>query len=205
MGILPSLEKIINKYRAVDLNRPMTEKEILIKSIILDLIKNSGNSGYQFTADTIRRRFFDVESKNLTPSLLAFYMQADEKGLSLEDSSELNKMGKRLSSIGGKNFINDDILIKVSGYVTLTTNFCILPLAQQSGKYVFRFVKENNFFYEKKEKEVIEKSDVEKILNVAENADLSKEEIKSILAKMAEKFNQIEGEKVNLQFGSKVK
>ena len=206
MGINPSLEKIINKYRAVDLNRPMSDKELLVKSIVLNLIKSSNNGGYQFTADTIRRRFFDVESKNLTPSLLAFYKQADEQGLSSEQSPELNKMNK-MSSIGSKNFINDDILIKICGHITLTTDFKILPLAQQSGKYVYRFVKENNFFYEKKVKIELkeEESDVEKILNVAEQANLGKEELKTLLAKMAEKFNRIEGEKVHLQFGLKVK
>ena len=206
MGINPSLEKIINKYRAVDLNRPMSDKELLVRSIILNLIKSSNNGGYQFTADTIRRRFFDVESKNLTPSLLAFYKQADEKELSSEDCPELNK--NKISSIGGKNFINDDIVIKICGHITLTTDFKILPLAQQSGKYVYRLVKENNFFYEKKVKEIEieeEESDVKKILNVAEQANLGKEELKTLLAKMAEKFNQIEGEKVHLQFGLKVK
>ena len=205
MGINPSLEKIINKYRAVDSNRPMSDKELLVKSIVLNLIKSSNNGGYQFTADTIRRRFFDVESKNLTPSLLAFYKQADEKELSSEDCPELNK--NKISSIGGKNFINDDIVIKICGHITLTTDFKILPLAQQSGKYVYRLVKENNFFYEKKVKIELkeEGSDVEKILNVAEQANLGKEELKTLLAKMAEKFNQIEGEKVHLQFGLKVK
>ena len=205
MGINPSLEKIINKYRAVDLNRPMSDKELLVRSIILNLIKSSNNGGYQFTADTIRRRFFDVESKNLTPSLLAFYKQADEKELSSEDCPELNK--NKISSIGGKNFINDDIVIKICGHITLTTDFKILPLAQQSGKYVYRLVKENNFFYEKKVKIELkeEESDVEKILNVAEQANLGKEELKTLLAKMAEKFNRIEGEKVHLQFGLKVK
>ena len=206
MGINPSLEKIINKYRAVDLNRPMSDKELLIRSIIINLIKSSKNGGYQFTADTLRRRFFDVESKDLTPSLLAFYKQADEQGLSSADCAELNKL-KTMSSIGSKNFINDDILIKVCGHITLTTDFKILPLAQQSGKYIYRLVKEDNFFYEKKVKIEMkeEESDVEKILNVAEQANLGKEELKTLLAKMAEKFNRIEGEKVHLQFGLKVK
>lgn len=208
IGLFPSMEKIINKYRTVNTDKVLTEKEDLIKAIIIDLIKSSGNAGYQFTADTIRRRFYDISSKKLDQALLEYYKKLDEFFDSASDSPDniiTRRVLKTIDSIDGKNYINDDIILKICGYITVTTDLNLLPLAQPNGKYLYRCVKENKFFYAKAPKEPKAKiSDSEKILAIANDGKFSKEELKNLLTKLAEKFNAIEGDKISLAIAGKV-
>lgn len=65
-------EKIINKFRTVDMSHELTVKEQAIFTVIYSMLNSSNNDGYVFTVKSIRKRFFNYSFKDYTDDLNSY-------------------------------------------------------------------------------------------------------------------------------------
>ncbi len=195
-----STEKLINKFRSVDTSKELTGKENAIVSCILYLLDNQNNNGYQFSINTIRKEFFNYGFKE--------FSQVQENYKNLFNGIFVNWEDlKKQTTINNKNYINDDIFLKCCGVVTLTTKYNILPIALENGSYIVRLVKENTFYYAKKQvkKEAENVGEIQKMLQVATSekfgilASENSNDLYTLINSLVTSYNEIsKGNKIKM-------
>lgn len=190
-GELNNNEKLFNKYRKLNKTHEFTEKEVIIINTIKNLIlSHNDNMGYVFTLNTIRKEFFNCG--------IVTEKQRNENLEKLANGKHVTWSKEYMDS---KSWINDDIIFKLCGYISLDENInvSILPKINNDGILMYQRVKDNEFFsYStlKKNVENKEEFDIDKFSIVASEFSLST--INELLEILNGRKNDIIKQNVNL-------